>query len=64
MIHWNHSGPLPALKFATVVGSSSSEDAKIGGYGIHLVRSSTDACVYRRRGDRNVFMAYFGRTGL
>ena len=31
MIHWNHSGPLPALKFATVVGSSSSDDAKIGG---------------------------------
>src|SRR4051812_44052914 len=31
LIHWNHSGPLPALKFATVVGSSSSEDAKIGG---------------------------------
>ena len=31
VIHWNHSGPLPALKLATVVGSKSSEDAKIGG---------------------------------
>ena len=26
-----HSGPLPTLKLATVLGSSSSEDAKIGG---------------------------------
>src|SRR5256714_15239251 len=27
----NQSGPLPALKFATVAGSSSSDEAKIGG---------------------------------
>ena len=27
----NHSGPWPALKLATVVGSSSSDEAKIGG---------------------------------
>ena len=31
MIRLSHSGPCPALKFATVVGSSSSEEAKIGG---------------------------------
>ena len=36
----NHSGPWPALKLATVVGSSSSEDAKIGGItpGVELER--------------------------
>ena len=28
---FSHSGPCPAEKFATVIGSSSSEDAKIGG---------------------------------
>ncbi len=27
----SHSGPSPALKLATVVGSSSSDEAKIGG---------------------------------
>ena len=27
----SHSGPCPALKLATVVGSSSSDEAKIGG---------------------------------
>ena len=27
----SHSGPFPVLKLATVVGSSSSDDAKIGG---------------------------------
>jgi anti-sigma regulatory factor (Ser/Thr protein kinase) len=41
---------------------TSIEEAKIGGYGIHLVRCSADACVYRRRDGRNVFMTYFGRT--
>ena len=27
----SHSGPCPAVKLATVVGSNSSEEAKIGG---------------------------------
>jgi hypothetical protein len=32
----------------------------IGGYGIHLVRSSAHACEYERREGQNVFTAYFG----
>jgi serine/threonine-protein kinase RsbW len=57
------SGPaFDPLSVASPEKPASIEDAKIGGYGIHLVRCSTDACVYRRRDGRNVFMAYFGRT--
>lgn len=39
---------------------ASIEEAPIGGYGIHLVRSSADACEYARREGRNVFTARFG----
>ena len=35
------------------------EDAKIGGYGVHLVRSTAARCKYERRADRNVFTAWF-----
>jgi anti-sigma regulatory factor (Ser/Thr protein kinase) len=35
------------------------EDAPIGGYGIHLVRSTADRCRYQRDGGRNYFTAYF-----
>ncbi len=34
---------------------ASLEDRAIGGLGIHLVRTMTDAQSYRRAGDRNVF---------
>ncbi len=36
------------------------DEATIGGYGIHLVRSTADDCRYERRDGRNVFIAYFG----
>jgi serine/threonine-protein kinase RsbW len=39
---------------------ASLEEATIGGFGVHLVRSSADACEYSRREGRNVFTAYFG----
>jgi len=39
---------------------ASLDEATIGGYGIHLVRSSADACEYRRSEGRNVFTARFG----
>lgn len=39
---------------------TSLDDARIGGYGIHLVRSSADACEYTRSEGRNVFTASFG----
>jgi len=48
--------PAPAL-------AESIEDAQIGGFGIHLVRSSADACEYDRREGRNVFTARFGSPG-
>jgi|SRR4051812_168133 serine/threonine-protein kinase RsbW len=35
------------------------EDAPIGGFGIHLVRSTADRCRYQRDAGRNVFTAYF-----
>jgi hypothetical protein len=35
------------------------EDAKIGGYGVHLVRSTAARCKYERRADRNVFTTWF-----
>jgi serine/threonine-protein kinase RsbW len=52
--------PFDPLSVPSPVKPASIEEAKIGGYGIHLVRCATDACVYRRREGRNVFMAYFG----
>jgi serine/threonine-protein kinase RsbW len=54
--------PFDPLSVPSPAKPASIEEAKIGGYGIHLVRSSTDACVYRRGDGRNVFTAYFGRT--
>ena len=48
------------LSVPAKVMPTSIEDATIGGYGIHLVRSSADACEYKRRDGRNVFTAYFG----
>lgn len=47
------SVPAPAI-------AASLEEAQIGGYGVHLVRSSADACEYKRREGWNVFTAYFG----
>jgi serine/threonine-protein kinase RsbW len=41
---------------------ASLEEATIGGFGVHLVRSSADACRYNRRDGRNVFTAYFGAS--
>jgi serine/threonine-protein kinase RsbW len=38
---------------------ASLDEATIGGYGIHLVRTSADACEYQRREGRNVFTARF-----
>lgn len=35
------------------------EDAKVGGYGVHLVRSTAARCKYERRAQRNVFTAWF-----
>jgi serine phosphatase RsbU (regulator of sigma subunit)/anti-sigma regulatory factor (Ser/Thr protein kinase) len=43
---------------------ASLEEATIGGYGLHLVRSATDAFDYERRQGRNVVTAYFGEAGV
>jgi serine/threonine-protein kinase RsbW len=38
----------------------SLDEAGVGGYGIHMVRATADACRYERRNGQNVFTAYFG----
>jgi len=48
------------LSVPTPAVPASLDEATIGGYGIHLVRSSADACEYERREGRNFFTAYFG----
>ena len=47
------------LSLASPVVPASLEEAKIGGYGIHLVRTSANACRYERRNGRNVFTTWF-----
>jgi len=54
--------PFDPLSAPAPTVPASLEEAKIGGYGIHLVRSSADACLYRRRDGRNIFIACFGST--
>ena len=46
------SVPAPAL-------ATSIEGAQVGGFGIHMVRSSADRCSYERRDGANVFTALF-----
>lgn len=48
------------LAFPAPAVPASLDEAVIGGYGIHMVRSAADGCRYERRGGRNVFTAYFG----
>jgi len=50
------------LSVPAPVAPASLDDAAIGGYGIHMVRSSADACEYKRSEGRNVFTAWFGRV--
>jgi anti-sigma regulatory factor (Ser/Thr protein kinase) len=50
------------LSVPAPVAAATLDDAAVGGYGIHMVRSSADACEYERREGRNVFTAYFGAT--
>lgn len=48
------------LALPTPAVPASLDEAIVGGYGIHMVRSTADGCRYERRGGRNVFTAYFG----
>src|SRR5258707_10456144 len=48
------------LSVPAPVAPASLDEATIGGFGIHLVRSSAEACEYERRGEKNVFIARFG----
>ncbi len=47
------------LSVPAPVAAASLDDAAVGGYGIHMVRSAADACEYKRRDGRNVFTAWF-----
>jgi anti-sigma regulatory factor (Ser/Thr protein kinase) len=48
------------LSVPTPLKPSSIEDAKVGGLGIHLVRSMSDRCEYERHDGENVFTVYLG----
>jgi len=50
------------LSVPTPEKPTTIENARIGGYGIHLVRSMANGCRYERAEGRNVFTAYFGAT--
>lgn len=55
------SGPaFNPLELAAPVQATSLDDARIGGFGIHLVRQFADACHYERRLGKNFFTAGFG----
>ena len=48
------------LDVAPPVQPKSLDDARIGGFGIHLVRQFAEHCHYERRQDKNVFTVGFG----
>ncbi len=48
------------LSVPAPVAPASLDEATIGGFGIHLVRSSAEGCEYERRQGKNVFIARFG----
>ena len=48
------------LSVPAPVKPASIEEAKVGGLGIHLVRSVSDRCEYERRDGENVFTVYLG----
>jgi len=50
------------LSVPAPLAPASLDDAAIGGYGIPMVRSSADACEYKRSEGRNVFTAWFGAS--
>jgi serine/threonine-protein kinase RsbW len=50
------------LSVSAPVVPESLDEATLGGFGIHLVRSSADACEYERREGKNVFTACFGTS--
>lgn len=56
----DHGPAFDPLSVPAPVLADTIEEAQVGGFGIHLVRSSADACEYARREGRNVFTAYFG----
>ena len=56
----DHGPAFDPLSVPAPVLADSIEEAQGGGFGIHLVRSSADACEYVRREGRNVFTARFG----
>ncbi len=51
------------LSVAAPATPASLDDATVGGYGTHMVRSPADDCRYERRDGRNIFTAHFG-TGF
>jgi serine/threonine-protein kinase RsbW len=50
------------LSVAEPAAATSLDDARIGGFGIHMVRSAVDGCRYERKDARNVFTAWVGEV--
>jgi phosphoserine phosphatase RsbU/P len=49
------------LQHPTPVAPTTLDEAPVGGFGIHLMRSFADALEYRREGERNILTLHFQR---
>ena len=56
----DHGPAFDPLSVPPPVKPKSVEEATIGGFGIHLVRSMSNGCKYERRHGENVLTVYFG----
>jgi anti-sigma regulatory factor (Ser/Thr protein kinase) len=55
----DHGRSFNPLEHPIVPLAANLEDARAGGFGIHLVRSFADTVEYRREGDRNILAMSF-----
>ena len=56
----DHAPAFDPLSLPPPVKPASLDEATIGGYGVHMVRSAANGCRYERRDGWNVFTASFG----
>lgn len=55
----DHGPAFDPLSVPAPAAPTSIEEAPLGGYGIHMVRTTAQECRYERREGRNVFTAFF-----
>lgn len=56
---FDHGPAFDPLSVPPPAAPTSLEEAPLGGYGIHMVRTTAQECRYERRDGRNVFTAIF-----